>query len=97
MSQHIEVKGIYRNNKINMVGTHNPKNNRFFNDEEVRHLENTLRDNIYPNLKKFKGIEVCMWNDGKQILKRHYDVEGFGMHSSKSVTKELIKLYGILV
>ena len=69
MSQHIAIKGTYRNNKTNLIGVLNPKNNRGFMVEEYQELNDKFNTYIQPKMDKFKKIELIIDIEGKQVYK----------------------------
>ena len=67
MSQHIAIKGTYRNNKTNLIGILNPKNNIGFTVEDYQELNNKFNTYILPKIDKFKKIELIIYIEGKQV------------------------------
>ena len=67
MSQHIAIKGTYRNNKTNLIGVLNPKNNTGFTVEDYQKLNNKFNTYILPKIDKFKKIELIIYIEGKQV------------------------------
>ena len=47
MSQHILIKGTYRNYKTNLIGVLNPQNNTGFMLEDYKELTNKFNTYIY--------------------------------------------------
>ena len=67
MSQSIQVKGIYRNNKNTSVGLHNPVNNRNANKTEFQHLYDMMAKYICPKGSKFKRTDYTVYlQDGSK-------------------------------
>ena len=69
MSQHIAIKGTYKNNKTNLIGILNPKNNVGFTVEDYQELNNKFNTYILPKIDKFKKIELIIDIEGKQVYK----------------------------
>ena len=67
MSQHILIKGTYRNNKTNLIGVLSPKNNTGFTVEDYQELNNKFNTYILPKIDKFKKIELIIYIEGKQV------------------------------
>ena len=69
MSQHILIKGTYRNNKTNQIGILNPQNNTGFTLEDYQTLTNKFNTYILPKINKFKKLELIINIEGKQVYK----------------------------
>lgn len=69
MSQYIAIKGTYRNNKTNLIGVLNPKNNTGFTVEDYQELNNKFNTYILPKIDKFKKIELIINIEGKQVYR----------------------------
>lgn len=67
MSQHITIKGTYRNNKTYSIGIVNTKNNAGFTVEDYQELNNKFNTYILPKIDKFKKIELIIYIQGKQV------------------------------
>ena len=67
MSQHILIKGTYRNNKTNLIGVLNPKNNTGFTVEDYQELFTKYNDYILPKMDKFKKLELIIYIEGKKV------------------------------
>lgn len=93
MSQSITLQGVYKNNKKCVVGTHNPKNNRFFKQSEINHLSLMIATYLVPKSDKFKSLKVIMHSDGKEILNGEFDVKDLTLYRAEEFTNELIELY----
>ena len=74
MSMSLQIKGIYKNNKKNIIGTHCPQNRTVFTIEESKHLKDMFKKCFEINLDKFKKVEVKAWCDGHEILNSKVDI-----------------------
>ena len=74
MSMSLQIKGIYKNNKKNTIGTHSPQNRTVFTIEESKHLKDMFKKCFEINLDKFKKVEVKAWCDGHEILNSKVDI-----------------------
>ena len=74
MSMSLQIKGIYKNNKKNIIGTHCSQNRIVFTIEESKHLKDMFKKYFESNLDKFKKVEVKAWCDGYEILNSKVDI-----------------------
>lgn len=74
MSMSLQIKGIYKNNKKNIIGTHCSQNRIVFTIEESKHLKDMFKKYFESNLDKFKKVEVKAWCDGHEILNSKVDI-----------------------
>ena len=75
MSMSLQIKGTYRNNKKNTIGTHCPQNRTVFTIEESKHLKDMFKKHFENNLDKFKKVEIKAWCDGYEILNTKLDID----------------------
>ena len=92
MSKSIEIKGIFKNNKCRVVGTHQPSN-RDFTQEHINHLALMLRTELKPIKEKFKRIEIKFYADGKLFNNGAYFIGDILDQDANGVAKELVELY----
>lgn len=92
MSKSIEIKGIFKNNKYRLVGTHQPTN-QDFTQEHIEHLALMLRTELKPLKDKFKGIEINFYNDGKLFNNGEYFIDDILDQDADGVAKEIVRLY----
>jgi hypothetical protein len=74
MSMSLQIKGTYKNNKKNIIGTHCSQNRIVFTIEESKHLKDMFKKYFESNLDKFKKVEVKAWCDGHEILNSKVDI-----------------------
>ena len=74
MSMSLQIKGTYKNNKKNIIGTHCSQNRIVFTIEESKHLKDIFKKYFESNLDKFKKVEVKAWCDGHEILNSKVDI-----------------------
>ena len=67
MSQHILIKGTYRNNKTNLIVVLNPQNNTGFAIEDYQELFSKFNTYILPQMDKFKKIELIIYIEGEKV------------------------------
>lgn len=96
MSKSIEIKGIFKNNKCRLVGTHQP-NNQDFTQERINHLALMLHVELIPLKHKFKGIEIRFYIDGKVFHNGNYFINDILEQDADKVAKEIINLYNFYV
>ena len=75
MSMSLQIKGTYKNNKKNTIGTHCPQNRTVFTIEESKHLKDMFKKHFENNLDKFKKVEIKAWCDGYEILNSKLDID----------------------
>lgn len=92
MSKSIEIKGIFKNNKGRLVGTHQPTN-QDFTQEHINHLALMLHVELKPLKHKFKGIEIRFYIDGKLFHNGDYFIDDILEQDADKVAKEIINLY----
>lgn len=92
MSKSIEIKGIFKNNKGRLVGTHQPTNQEF-TQEHIDHLALMLTTELKPIREKFKYIEIYFYNNGRLFHENKYYAHDILEQDADKVAKEIIELY----
>lgn len=75
MSMSLQIKGTYKNNKKNTIGTHCPQNRTVFSIEEAKYLKDMFKKHFENNLDKFKKVEIKAWCDGHEILNSKVEID----------------------
>ena len=91
MSKSIEIKGIYKNNKSKVVGTHLPTEGDF-TQENINFLSLMIYQELQPIKDKFKKVNIKFYNDGKLFFNKEYDLTILN-YESLILAGEIIEIY----